>query len=372
MTLTLILSLRVVQQSGGGHRDETPHQKFRMKQTTCIAFLLGVLVGMMSVVFLRPDKQGEQRAEGSSENVITLKGATQFGEDHAFTRTIRKFEDLVTKYYGKPVNFELHLNSELGLEKDYFAYMSQGIAVDYAIVSPSHMSNFSAAAPLMDMPFLFDDLDHWNKVLESDAFQPIADEVFQKADVRLIGYAGGGVRNLIVNKPITNMQELKGLNIRVMGAPIQSGIFQAIGASPTVIAYSEVYNAIQTGVIDAAENEAAGLQQMKFYEVGPEISQTQHAITVRPLCFSGKTFRRLPPDLQAAINKAGREAGAFGRHLESTEDAEILSQLEKEHKVRTHRFTQRDELLRLAAPVKAAYAKKINAEEVLTRVNALK
>ena len=328
--------------------------------------------GIVAVVMLQSDQSVEPGADGSSKNVIILKGATQFAEDHVFTRTIRKFEELVTKYYDKPVVFELYPNSELGLEKDYFAYMSQGLSVDYGIVSPSHMSNFSPAAPLMDMPFLFRDLDHWNKVLDSDAFQPIADEVSEKADVLIIGYAGGGVRNLIVKKPITNMQELKGLTIRVMGAPIQTRIFQAIGASPTVIAYSEVYNAIQNGVIDAAENEAAGIQQMKFYEVGPEISQTQHAITVRPLCFSGKTFRKLPEALQDAIMRAGREAGAFGRDLESKEDAALLAKLEAENKVRTHRFTQRDVLLRLAAPVKAAYAKKIKAEKVLARINDLK
>ena len=342
-----------------------------MKRTAHIALLLLPVVGITAMVLLRTNNNGEPGAEDSSRDVITLKGATQFDEDHAFTRTIRKFEELVKKYYDKPVEFDLYLNSELGLEKDYFAYMSQGLSVDYAIVSPSHMSTFSAAAPLMDMPFLFRNLDHWNKVLDSDAFQPIADEISRKADVSLIGYAGGGVRNLIVKKPITNLEELKGLSLRVMGAPIQTRIFQAIGASPTVIAYSEVYNAIQTGVIDGAENEAAGLQQMKFYEVGPEISETQHAITVRPLCFSGKTFRGLPPDLQAAITKAGREAGAFGRHLESTEDAAILSQLKKENKVRTHQFTQRDELMRLAEPVKAAYAEEINAKQVLARVDAL-
>src|SRR3546814_16163773 len=88
------------------------------------------------------------------------------------------------------------------------------------------------------------------------------------------------------------MEDLNGLAIRVMGAPIQTKIFQAITAAPTVIAYSEIYNAIQTGVISAAENEAAGIEQMKFYEVGPNISLTQHAITVRPIGFSGKTFRR--------------------------------------------------------------------------------
>ena len=307
----------------------------------------------------------------SSRDTIILRGASQFDEKHVFTRSLRKFEELVKTYYGKPVKFELYLNSELGLEKDYFAYMSQGISVDFGVVSPSHMSTFSKAAPLMDMPFLFRDLAHWNKVLNSDALMPIADEISEKADVMLIGYAGGGTRNLIVNKPIRNMKELKRLAIRVMGAPIQTRIFQAIEASPTVIAYSEVYNAIQTGVIDAAENEAAGIQQMKFYEVGPEISLTRHAITVRPLAFSGKTFRRLPKDLRSAILKAGAEAGAYGRHLESTEDAEKLAQMEREGKLRTHEFTERDELLRLAEPVKLSYAKEIGAEEVLARINAL-
>ena len=92
---------------------------------------------------------------------ITLNGASQFDEDHAFTKTMRKFEELVKEYYAGPdeLEFILHLNSELGLEKDYFAYMSQGISVDYAIVAPSHMSTFSPMAPLMDMPFLFRDLD---------------------------------------------------------------------------------------------------------------------------------------------------------------------------------------------------------------------
>ena len=306
------------------------------------------------------------------EGTIRLRGASQFDENHAYTRTLIKFQELVKEYYGQPVEFEIYMNSELGLEKDYFGYMSQGLSVDFALVSPSHMSTFSKAAPIMDMPFLFRDVDHWNKVLDSDAFQPIADEISEKADVRLIGYAGGGTRNLIVNKPINSMAELKGLNIRVMGAPIQTRIFQAITTSPTVIAYNEIYNAVQTGVIDAAENEAAGIEQMKFYEVGPEISLTQHAITVRPVCFSGKTFRRLPEDLQAAIIKAGKEAGAYGRHIESTEDAEKLARMESEGKLRTHAFSERNKLLNLAEPVKIAYAIEIGAEEVLKRIEGIK
>jgi tripartite ATP-independent transporter DctP family solute receptor len=302
----------------------------------------------------------------------TLVGAVQFGEDHAFTKALREFERVASECSSGSLEFELHLNSELGLEKDYFENMSQGIAVDYAIVSPSHMSTFSQMAPLMDMPFLFRDLAHWNKVMEQDALKPLADDVMEKADVRLIGYAGGGTRNLIVNKPITNTDELAGLPMRVMGAPIQTRIFEAIGAAPSVIAYDEVYNAIQTGVIDAAENEAAGLEQMKFYEVGPEIALTQHAITVRPIGFSNKTFERLTPEEQQCVVDAGKVGGTLGRELESSQDQAKLDAMEQAGLLNTHKFTERDKLLTLAAPVKRAYAEELGAIEVLEAIEAVK
>jgi TRAP-type transport system periplasmic protein len=303
---------------------------------------------------------------------LTLHGASQFNDEHAFTKAMVRFEELVKKYYGKPINFVLHKNSELGLEKQYFEYMAQGKAVDYAIVSPAHMSTFSKAAPFIDAPFLFRDLDHWNKVLEQDVLKPIADEIAQKADVMLIGYAGGGIRNIFVNKPVRNMQELKGLKVRVQGAPIWSRTFQAAGMAPTVIAYNEVYNAIQNGVIAAGENEAAGVEQMKFYEVAPHLSMTQHAITIRPLCFSGKTFKKLDKALQDAVLKAGREAGAYGRKIESSEDEEKLAKMEKEGKLKRVPFQGRDQMKKLVDPVMAAYAKEIGAEQILAKINSIK
>jgi tripartite ATP-independent transporter DctP family solute receptor len=302
----------------------------------------------------------------------TLIGAVQFNEDHAFTKALRKFEQEAAACSNGSLEFDLHMNSELGLEKDYFENMSQGIAVDYAIVSPSHMSTFSQKAPLMDMPFLFRDIDHWNAVMEADALAPLAQDVLEQANVRLIGYAGGGTRQLIVNRPITNMAELKGLPIRVMGAPIQTRIFEAIKAHPSVIAYSEVYNAIQTGVIDAAENEAAGIEQMKFYEVGPHIALTAHAITVRPIGFSNATFERLTPDQQACILKAGKIGGKLGRDIESGQDTSKLKAMEAAGQLTTHAFTERDKLLELAAPVKRAYAEELGALDVLEAIEAVK
>ena len=308
----------------------------------------------------------------AAQPAITLHGASQFNDDHAFTKALVRFGELVSKYYGKPVNFVLHKNSELGLEKDYFAYMNQGKAVDYAIVSPAHMSTFSKAAPFIDAPFLFRDLDHWNKVLDQDLLKPVADEIAQKADVMLIGYAGGGTRNIFVNKPVRNLAEMKNLKVRVQGAPIWSKTFSAVGMAPTVIAYNEVYNGIQNGVISAGENEAAGVESMKFYEVAPHLSLTQHAITIRPICFSGKTFKNLPKDLQAAIIKAGKEAGAYGRQVESSEDQAKLDAMEKAGRLKKVAFTDRAQMKKLVDPVMADYAKAIGADAIYQKINAVK
>jgi len=302
---------------------------------------------------------------------VTLNGAVQFNDDHAFTKALVRFEELVKKYYGKPINFTLHKNSSLGLEKQYFEYMAQGKAVDYAIVSPAHMSTFSKAAPFIDAPFLFRDLAHWNKVLDADLLKPVADEVAAKAEVMLIGYAGGGIRNIFINKVKGSLAELKGLKVRVQGAPIWSKTFAAAGMAPTVIAYNEVYNAIQNNVIEAGENEAAGVEQMKFYEVAPNLTMTQHAITIRPLCFSAKTFKGLPKDLQEAVQKAGKEAGAYGREVESKEDEAKLVALEKAGKLKRIPFADREAMKKLVDPVMEAYAKEIGAEEIYKKINAL-
>ncbi|WP_050524628.1 TRAP transporter substrate-binding protein [Pseudorhodobacter wandonensis] len=301
---------------------------------------------------------------------VTLRGASMFDENHAYTKTLRKFADLVKENYDGDVTFDLRLNGELGVESDYVTYLNQGVAVDYTILAPSNMAVFSPSIPLMDMPFLFRDLDHWNAVLSSDVLAPLEAELLEKADIKIIGYNGGGVRNILSAKPIKDMAELNGFRMRVMGAPIQAQIFAALHAAPSAIAYNEVYNAIQTGVIEGFENEAASIQNLKFYEVAPYLTLTQHAITVRPIVMSGKTFRALPEALQAAVLKAGKEAGEFGRELESREDGEKRQEMADAKQITLIPFEGRDEMLKMVVPVQDAYAAELGATELLNAIRA--
>lgn len=301
---------------------------------------------------------------------MTLRGASLFDNEHAYSKTLIKFGELVNANTDADIEFDLRGNSELGTEPDYVNFLVQGAAIDYAIIAPSNLARFAPAVPLMDMPFVFRDLDHWNAVLSSDVLKPLEDELLEKADLVIVGYAGGGTRNLISDKKISNMDELAGHKMRVMGAPIQARVFEALTAAPSAIAYAEVYNAIQTGVVSGLENEAASLLQYKFFEVAPHVTLTGHSITVRPIVFSGKSFRKLDEATQAAVLAAGAEAGAYGRQVESSEDGEKLQQMVEAGNIEVHEFEGRETLLELVGPVHDAYAAELGAEELLEAIRA--
>jgi TRAP-type C4-dicarboxylate transport system substrate-binding protein len=110
---------------------------------------------------------------------------------------------------------------------------------------------------------------------------------------------------------------------------------------------------------------------MKFYEVGPYLSLTKHAITVRPLAFSNKTFQRLPPKLQDCVTTSGAEAGKYGRDLENGADGKKIQALADKKLLTTVEFTDRPKMLELAEPVLVEYAQSLGAEKVLADINAV-
>ena len=228
------------------------------------------------------------------------------------------------------------------------------------------MSTFAKAAPFIDAPFLFRDLDHWNKVLDADTLKPIADEVAAKGDVMLIGFAGGGTRNIFANKAVRNLAEMKGLKVRVQGAPIWSKTFAAIGMSPTVIAYDEIYNAIQNGVIQRRRERGRGRRGDEVLRGRPE-PQHDAARDHDPADLL------LGQDVQeAAARPAGRDhQGRQGsRRLTAARSNRARTRrsstrCEKAGRLKRIPFADRAQMKKLADPVMADYAKEIGADDDL-------
>ena len=307
-----------------------------------------------------------------AQSAAAIHGASQYGESHVVTRTLARFEEFVRTYYGKPVEFALHQDASRGLERQYFLGMSQGVGIDYAIVSPVHMADGSKMARLIEAPFLFRDAAHWNAALASGAFKSFADEIAAKADVMVIGFAGGGVRNVFAAKSVANAADLKGMKIRVPGAPPWRETFEAIGMAPSVVPANAIYNEIKKGALSATEGDMATIESARLYEVAPYLVPTGHAFAFRPICFSAKTFKALPPDLQEAILKAGIEAAAYGREIEQAEEAARLDMLEQQGKLKRELMDDRAMIKPLADPAIETYAKEIGTEALLTAIKAAK
>ena len=331
----------------------------RKNNTVLQRIMLALCVGIICAILAGPIQ---------AQN-FTLLGASQFNEDHPVTITMREFERLVTECYSGEVDFNLIPNAGLGLERDYFDSMSRGV-LDYAVVSPGNMSHILPQAALLEAPFLFGSVEHLEAVLAEGALDQFANDVLEQANVHIIGYAGGGTRNTFANRPLRSVDDLAGLSIRVPSAPIWPEVFHALGASPTMTAYSEIYNALQTGGIAAAENEATGIAQMRFYDVAPEVTLTQHAIAIRPLAVSNSTYQSFDDELRNCIDEVGPAAGQYGRNLESAQNAQDLQMMVDEGFISINEFPERTTLFDITQPILLEYANSLGAADLFYNITA--
>jgi TRAP-type transport system periplasmic protein len=310
--------------------------------------------------------------DAEAGQTIKLIGHTMLPKEHVYFRTVQKFADLTTQYYKGPIKLEwdLHHSGDIGTEKDAIEYMLQGVAIDFAIISPAWIANWDKTATFMDAPFIFKSVDHWNKCLEANVFEPIQKAMIQKG-VRFIGYGGGGVRHLILRKEVKTIDDFPKIQMRVQGSPLHQKVFSATGLKATPMDYMEVYNAIKTGVLDGLENEPAGLQGMKFYEVAPFYVLTNHQITTRILAISEKKFQSFPRELQDAVLKAGKEASAYHRNAEVGEGEGIIKELVEKNGLKVVPFDN-TEMRKRAMPVVEQFAKENNAADILVKMNAIR
>jgi tripartite ATP-independent transporter DctP family solute receptor len=200
-------------------------------------------------------------------------------------------------------------NSTLGSAKDAIEQVKIG-ALAMTRVSTSDFHSIVPETLVPSFPFIFRNLDHFRKVM----YGPIGDDIlkqFEKAGFIGLCFYEDGARSIYAKKPVRNLADVKGMKIRVQPSDLWVGIVAAMGATATPIPYAEVYTAIKTGLVDAAENNFPSYETQKHYESAPVFSETEHVMAPAVVVFSKKIFDTLPPEDQAAIRKAGRESVAY-------------------------------------------------------------
>lgn len=336
--------------------------------------VFGLTLALLVLVTGMAFAGGAQEGGEAKVETITLVGGTMLPEGHVYYRALQKFEELVKEYYTGPIDvkFELHGSGSIGTEKDMIEFMMQGVSVDFGVISPAWAATWDKTAPIIDAPFLFKSLSNWENALEAGALDPIRETMIKKG-INFIGYGGGGARSLILNQPITSIDDLGKIDLRVQGSPLHAKVFAAVGVNPTPLDYMEVYNAIKTGVVDGLENEPAGLEGMKFYEVAPYYVMTRHQITTRILGFSEPRLQSFPQDLQDAILKAGLETGRWHRKTEVAEAQQIIAKLAKNNGLKVIELSDADNkaIQERALPVVREYAKEVGALAIFEKIQAM-
>jgi TRAP-type transport system periplasmic protein len=250
-------------------------------------------------------------------------------DGHPYDLAAERFAQAVDSATAGAVTIAVYPAAQLGDSPEQIEGLHLG-TLDLAVAAFSHASQFCKEFGLFGAPFLFRDEAHFAAVFDGEVGNILEETCNQHYETRLLSVLTSGYRVLFNGKhPVQSAQDLVGLKVRVMGGEADALTWQAFGAIPSPMPYSEVYSALQAGVIDGAENEPVSIQANKFYEAARYITPTNHLVLPMGLFISDKTLTRLPEQYRTVVREQARAAAVWQRELMQKRNAEALTEMQK-------------------------------------------
>ena len=268
---------------------------------------------------------------------VVIKFSHVVAEDTPKGQAAIKFKQLVEERSKGQITVEVYPNSSLFNDNDVMTPLMTN-AVQMAAPSFSKFTKFAPQLQLVDLPFLFDDVDHLHKVLTGPVGQAILDKVGTKGLVGL-AFWDNGFKQLSANKPILNPADAAGLKFRIMSSKVLEAQFKVVNANPQVLPFSEVYSALQQGVVDAAENPLSNFYTQKFYEVQSDLTLSNHGYLGYLVVTNKMFWNTLSADQQKLVKDAMAEATVFGNKLALEMDDTYLQKVKDSGKTKVHTLT---------------------------------
>jgi len=267
-------------------------------------------------------------ANAQTSEVKPFKVAYVQAKDHPHGLGAQKFADLVAEKGGGKMTVATFGSGTLGGDAQVISSLRGG-TVDMTMVSPGLLVGLIKEFGLLDLPFLFDDYKEVDAVLDGPVGKKLLDQLPDKGLVGL-GYWDHGFRNVTNSKrPITRLEDLSGLKIRVIQIPLFIEMFNAMGANAVPMPFPELYPALESKAVDGEENPLATVEASKFYEVQKYASLTQHVYNPLVTIFSKKTWDRLTADERKIVQDAATEAGAYERKVSREVNEQAVEVLKK-------------------------------------------
>jgi C4-dicarboxylate-binding protein DctP len=284
----------------------------------------------------------------SAQSPIVIKFSHVVASDTPKGKAAEKFKELAEKYGAGKVKVEVYPNSTLYKDKEELEALQLG-AVQMLAPSNSKFGPIGVREfEVFDLPYILPDLATVRKVTDGPLGTRLLKLVEPKGMVGL-AYWDNGFKQMTANKKLIAPSDYRGLKFRIQSSKVIEAQFRTLGAIPQVMAFSEVYQALQTGVVDGQENTWSNIYTQKMHEVQKYATVTNHGYIGYVVVANKKFWEGLPPDIRAACEKALKEATEFGNGQSAKENDEALEDIKKAGKTEIIKLTpEQDEAMRKA------------------------
>lgn len=245
----------------------------------------------------------------------------------------QKFKEEVERLSGGSVTIDLQAGGVLGSENDVLDAMLGGAGtIQISRISAFALTSYGGTkSMLLSIPYTWQNREHFWNFATSDLAQEILREPSENGSgVRGLFYGEEGFRHFFSNQELTGMDSLAGMKIRVSNDPVMNGMVEGLGASPTVVAFGELYSALQTGVVDAAEQPIANYKSNAFPEVANNLILDGHTLGAVQVIITDEAWNSMTPAQQDAMTEAGKIASEYCRSMSEEKENEVLEQLKAE------------------------------------------
>jgi len=273
-----------------------------------------------------------------AQSPIVIKFSHVVANDTPKGKGSLKFKELAEKYTNGKVKIEVYPNSSLFKDKEEIEALQLGsvqmLAPSTAKFAPLGVKEFEA----MDLPWLFKDDKTYTDAVKGEVGKWLFNKLEAKG-IKGLAYWDNGFHMVSANRPLINPADFQGLKVRISGSKIADQYFRNLGSIPQIMAFSEVYQALQTGVVDGCENTASNYTTQKFDEVQKDITVSSHAHLQYAVIVNSKFWSGLPADVRGQLEKAMAEATDYTNSIAQKENEDALNEIKKKGKAKLHYLT---------------------------------
>jgi len=320
-------------------------------------FLLSILMVVLicSIAFASTTKAAPKK--------IVIKAAYTERIGTSQDLAYKKFKEYVEEQSNNRVSVQLYPNAQMGGDREVAESVALGI-LTMGETMTSVLTTYDPIFQILDIPYIFKNANDGFAALDNELGAKF-DEILTNKGIHNLGYSYGGARSVSNNvRPINEPKDLKGLKIRVMESPAYIEVFNTLGANAVPISWSELFTALQQGVVDGQENPPGMVYSTKFYEVQKYYSLTRHTYSFIPQLFNDKFYQELPGDIKKIIDDGAKKYLVDWQRQKETDDCKTYVEKLKEAGMIVNEITpeNRVKFVEKIKPLYENYVKKLGED----------